>query len=345
MKARILKANNLKYYAQAEPYQTIKEDISKDAEGIFKNGNEVEGIVEIQVDLEIGGFEGVRFKVPKKTITTQYEFKRIRRVPPFFRHFSLYVKKAITQKEDPDRYAASGNFNFARVPMTGNSAGGCGVLFVKSGSSLSPMQLPKVDEGPATEEAKKQNPFATDVGYVYLGGEDDNDAYFNLTAGNDNEPYSETFQLYRGTTTDFYKVWDVDFTNFIEKARAEVPGGKSTAAEGQADKEGWVRAAWGWLKDKVKAFMNWLKKAVKALAELDAIEYTGKSEKSANLPLYYIVRKDYGYALEWGRMPPIVVLVFPVVTKEILARQSTATLCTSMEQRTSMVRKRCAPLW
>lgn len=303
VRARILKSESLKYFAEGSPYKTLKEDLlakGTASSSVFEKGNEVEGIIEIEVSLQIGGFSGRNFSVPKKTVITQYEFKRIKRIPPFINQFSLFVKEALKEEEEPDAFDESGNFNFAEVPLTGGSSSS-GVLFVNSGSGLSSTKLPTVNDTSSDGSDKSANPFFDNVGYVYLGGDKKATAYLNLTAGDDDQPYSETFQLYRGTTTDFYKVWDTDFTNFIERARTREGGNDAPTQPTDTSEQSWIDSAITWFKDKATQFGNWLKKAVKTLAQLDALEFTSKSNMSANLPMYYIVRKDYGYALEWGK--------------------------------------------
>ncbi len=296
--ARILTdPGKIKYFKDTSPYSTLREETRGNPEGIFQGGEEMEGIVEIRARLSMEGVAGGRFSIPPQTIVTQYEFKRLKRVPPFFRHFTLFVKNALTEEENPDSYTQRGAFNHVLVPMDGTSANG-GVLFLDNGRGLGRYGIPKVPPGPATPAAKAANPFYSSVGYVYLGGE--GRTFLNLTAGDRDALFSESFQLYRGVATNFYKVWDIDFTNFIEKAQMLKSAPSPTGAGGE---QGWIRRAWNWIREKVRSFVGWLKRSISYLASLDALEYSGKAPRSANLPLYYIVRKDIGYAVEFGRSP------------------------------------------
>ncbi len=231
------------------------------------------------------------FRIPARSISMEYEFKRARTIPPYFRHFSLYVKKAITQKEEPESFQNRGNFNWAQNPLTGKSATG-GVLFVKSGDGF--FFGPQADFQGATLKGQFENK----IGYIYLGGEEK--AHLNLMAGDisDQAPYSETFHLYRGATTDFYKVWSTEFSNFIEKSEVQTPG--KDAPEGPGEK-GWFQRSVNFFGKMVKDVREWLKGALRRALELDNIEQGSKNLADSNaLPLYYVVRKDYGYATEWG---------------------------------------------
>lgn len=289
--ARVI-SDPVKYFAKTCPYTCLKEDVpEKPSAEIFKDGNELEGIVEITTELSFSGFSGTDFVVPKRTIKAQYEFKRLRRLPPFVRHFALWVKNGAGKGEKPEGYGSPSRYNNVQTDLSGSNCANGSCLFVNASSNGFPTgDLPK----------GAQSPFRDQVGYVYLGGDDD--TFLNLCAGNDGAPYSETFHLYRGDTTDFYKPFEIEFTNFVEKA--EAPDEQGAPPPPDQNKGGWLSKAWNWVSDNLKkawgALKGFFMKGVRLIAMLDKLEQAGLASKSANSPLYYIVRKDYGYAKEWG---------------------------------------------
>ncbi|MBI3893690.1 MAG: hypothetical protein HY303_19395 [Candidatus Wallbacteria bacterium] len=230
------------------------------------------------------------FLIPKRDVSMEYEFKRARVVPPFFRHFSLWVKNGIPETELPERYDEKGNYNWSQNHLDGKDAQG--VLFIKSGDGY--------PFGPQSDfqGASLAGQFANKIGYIYLGGK--NKCHLNLMAGDIDKQAigSETFHLYRGATTDFYKVWSTEFSNFIEKSEVQQPG---VDAPANPNKGNFFQRAWEKMVQIGKNAIEWLKGAVKRALELDSLEQGNKNAQMSNaLPLYYVVRKDYGYAIEWG---------------------------------------------
>ncbi|MBI4867968.1 MAG: hypothetical protein HY816_13570 [Candidatus Wallbacteria bacterium] len=230
------------------------------------------------------------FLVPKRDVSMEYEFKRARVVPPFFRHFSLWVKNGIPEPEKAEDYAMKGNYNWAQNHLDGKDAQG--VLFVKSGDGTF------FGAQNEFQGASLAGQFATKIGYIYLGGS--NKAHLNLMAGDiDRQAIgSETFHLYRGATTDFYKVWSTEFSNFVEKSEVQQPG---VDAPANPNKGNFLQRSLEKMTQIAKDVISWLKGAVKRALELDSLEQGTKNAQMSNaLPLYYVVRKDYGYAIEWG---------------------------------------------
>lgn len=264
--------------------------------------NEVHGRVEIFINqsknitlLGQGGPEKrkKKFVLPGRSIRAEYEFKRVRPVPPFVRHFTLFVKNAIEETEFPERYDAEGNFNWARSNLNGRAPlPRGGVLFLKNGGGT---YIPPAGGVPADTLDMSNR------GYVYLGGPPDKAAFLNLMAG-DTAPdaeYSETFHLFRGQTTDFYKVWSTTFSNFIEKSKQQEKG--KDAPEGSNTDRGAVMNFLGRIWDGAQAIYKWAKDAVVRAFDLDKLEQNAPaSAESYNSPIYYVVRKDYGYAVQWG---------------------------------------------
>ncbi len=274
----------LKYFAadDGSKYQSIQESVGSEAGGLFAKGNEVEGLVEIETRVGFSLPGTLSFIVPKRTVQTEYEFKRILRTPRFFRQFALYVKEAGKEGEKFDEFA--GRVGYNRVANDMRGFGGGGAIFISPGGGVMGQGLPKA-EG---------NPFQNQIGYLYLGGEDP--VYLNLAAGNDDAEFSESFQLYQGATTNFYKVWDTDFSSFMEEAKKVADGSSQGGG-------GFFSRAWTWLKNKLSNALETLQKMIKVLDQLDELEVkkTFPGVKSSGLPLYYFVRKDYGYAKEWGQ--------------------------------------------
>jgi hypothetical protein len=241
-----------------------------------------------------GGKEESYFIIPKRDVTMEYEFKRARVVPPYFRHFSLWVRNGISDEEKPEDYDSKGNYNWALNPLTGKSATG-GVLFVRSGPGHF------FGAGGDFSGASLSGKFASEIGYIYLGGKEKAKAHLNLMAGDIDKsaPYSETFHLYRGATTDFYKVWSTEFSNFIEKSEQQNPADNQAPAG--AGTGNWLARGVEFFGRMVKNAVDWIKGAVSRALALDELEQGGKNLADSNaLPLYYVVRKDYGYATEWG---------------------------------------------
>lgn len=272
-------------------YQTILE--AKDTTGgtVFEKGHEVEGLVELET--QVGFSNGIRapnFVIPKRKVKTEYEFKRLLRVPRFFRQFALYVKDAVPEGGGGEHHEFAGRKGYNRVGNDMRGYGGGGSIFVSPGGNLDGSQLPRAEA----------NPFQTATGYVYLGG--DEPIYLNLAAGNDDSEYSEKFQLYKGATTDFYKVWRTDFSSFVEQAKQQGDGGSSSGG----GIGGFVSRAWNWVRNKLSGALRNLREMVEVMDQLDELEARqgGRNDggpHSSALPLYYFVRKDYGYAKEWGQ--------------------------------------------
>lgn len=278
--------DKLRYFAKESPYETIREAKSSEAGSLFAQGDEVEGLVEITCNVGFTARRTFGFRVPKRTVVTEYEFKRILRVPQYFRQFALYVKNAGAGDESFDKYAGAVGYNRVGNDIKGYARGG-GALFVSPGGNLDGSALPKADG----------NPFESQTGYVYLGG--DKPIYLNLAAGDDDSEFSEEFQLYKGGTTNFYKDWDIDFSSFMEQAKL------GTEASGGGGRGGLLSRAWNWVKSKLGAALQQLKKMIEILDALDELETKPGNEqlKTSGLPLYYVVRKDYGYHEECATDP------------------------------------------
>lgn len=301
---------SLKSLQKMPDFATIKPTGPKDGAtetplaGLEKVGSpEVTGRVSIHIKLNdsirLGsrirdGKEETTFDIPKRDVTMEYEFKRARIIPPYFRHFSLWVRNGVTDEEKPEDYDSKGNYNWALNPLTGKSATG-GVLFVRSGPGHF------FGAGGDFNGASLSGKFASEIGYIYLGGKEKAKAHLNLMAGDIDKsaPYSETFHLYRGATTDFYKVWSTEFSNFIEKSEQQNPADNQAPANPGTGN--WLQRGVEFFGRMVKNAIDWIKGAVSRALALDELEQGGKNLADSNaLPLYYVVRKDYGYATEWG---------------------------------------------
>src|SRR5581483_10280154 len=108
------------------------------------------------------------FVAAKKVARSQYEFKKLRALPNFFRHFSLYVKNGILVPENEDDYnGQNSNFNMLVNDRTGQAQTG-GAIIVQNAltNPMLPSQLPKV------HDKKEENPFYGKLAYIYLGGAD-----------------------------------------------------------------------------------------------------------------------------------------------------------------------------
>src|SRR4029077_13501603 len=85
---------------------------------------------------------------------------------------------------------------------------------------------------------------------------------------------------------------------------------KSTAAQGAADPTPATartklsfKAVWDKIKSVFSRVGDFFKKSFGMFSEMDKSEGANENGRSNNLPLYYVVRKDYGYASEWGDDP------------------------------------------
>jgi len=278
-----------------------KDDFKSQNKTVIHDEKEKVGKLEISIEVAFKGFRDVNFQATKKTAKTQFEFKKLRAVPPFFRHFSVYVKNGIPKPEKEEDYADSAaNFNHLVSDRTGNNAISGGALFVQNGTVGLPQgHLPKVSS------KKRDNPFYGSVPYIYIGGA--NRAYLNLAAGgggneesSEESIFGEDFQLYRGQSTHFYRVVATEFSNFVENA----PSGISLEGfGGSLAGGGFLR----WLRDTIKTSIakigDVVRRALQFFRALDDLEKQAGAGPSTNLPLYYIVRKDFGYASEWGENP------------------------------------------
>ncbi|MBI4862622.1 MAG: hypothetical protein HY815_20535 [Candidatus Riflebacteria bacterium] len=271
------------------PYKTILPD-----------EKEKTGRLEISIEVQFKGFrDDLNFKAAKKTAKTQFEFKKIRAAAPCFRHFSVFVKNGIVRDEKEEDFAdTASNFNHLVNDRAGNTALSGGAIFVQNGPGLSQTKIPRINE---------ENPYQKSLPYVYIGGDPKKKAFLNLAAGGggrEDQPedsvYGEDFQLYRGATTDFYRVVATDFSNFIERVPSTLGG---AAPADKPAKGSW----WKKLKDMIKGALSRLgdffKKAFQFFQFVDRLEGANPDLPSQNLPLYYVVRKDYGYASEWGDNP------------------------------------------
>lgn len=291
VKAR-MRSDPMMVFAKTDgAYQTITESVG--AEGLFKEGNEIAGKVEIETSVEFNLKGPSNFKVPKRTVTAEYEFKRILRTPHFFRQFVLWVKNASTGSDELEKVQERAGYNQVVNNQRGEASEGA--LFLAPGSSPD-MPL------------KSGNPFKNQIGYVYLGG--DEPIFLNLAAGNEESDYSEKFQMYEGKSSPFYPLWRSDFTGILAKANF----GSGKGGEGGGDSGGggnWLQQGWEWVKKTAKKTWNAVKNLFKSLSDftkvmdqLQAMEYSKEGDanrKSAGLFAYYITRKDYGYAKEWSR--------------------------------------------
>ena len=280
-----------------EEYSTLKPD-----------EKEMTGKLEIAIEVGFQGFL-TDFSTGKKVAKSQYEWKKLRAMPNFFRHFSLFVKNGIVQPEQEDDYAGqSSNFNNLVNDRTGQATSG-GAVFVQS----STMNALPADKGklPKVKDDKKKNPFYNQLAYVYLGSKDGKSrTYLNLTAGGgggtpentEKSQFGEDFQLYRGKNTDFYRVVSTEFSNFIESPASSGDSSSSDSTSTGRTKLSF-RALWNNIKSAFSAIGDFFKKALKLFGDMDALEGDPGNLKSSNLPLYYVVRKDYGYASEWGDDP------------------------------------------
>lgn len=276
-------------------YKTIKGD-----------EKEKVGKIEITIEVQFTGFL-TDFSSSKKIAKSEYEFKKLRAMPTFFRHFSLFVKNGIPQDEKEDDYAGGqSNFNNLVNDRHGQAQSGGAILLQSAqGGGLQAAKLPKV------EGEKKTNPFYSAIGYAYLGGGDGkNKAYLNLTAGGgggkpenvEKSPFGEDFMLYRGENTDFYRVVSTEFDDFLKSAAA---ADTSDSGGGQTRTKLSFKALWAAVKGVFSRVGDYFKKAFKLFNKMDDMERSNDnpSARSNNLPLYYVVRKDYGYASEWGEDP------------------------------------------
>lgn len=281
-KVRMLKKQDFK-----DKYATVKGD---DKEKVGK--------LEIVIEVQFKGFL-TSFESGKKVAKLQYEWKKLRGIPQFFRHFALFVKNGIPQDEREEDYAGhSSNFNHLVNNRQGEAQSG-GAVFVQSSghAGLPPDKLPRA------KGDKKDNPFYSEIAYVYLGG-GNNKAYLNLTAGGgggkaeniEKSQFGEDFQLYRGENTDFYRVVSTEFSNFIEGVGAK-------EEERAPEAKGFLKRLKEIVKSTVKGITDFFKKSFSLFKAIDRLEGANEEAHSANLPLYYVVRKDYGYAAEWGEDP------------------------------------------
>lgn len=282
----------------SEGYATVKDD-----------GQEIIGKIRIIIECGFKGFaSGLRFRVPRRIVRTDYEFKKLRAEPPFFHHFSLFVKDAFPKPEREDEFAeGNSNFNHLVVDSRGVEASAGGALFLDNGPILSEGSLPEI-----TGE-RTANPFYSQVPYVYLGsGGGHNAGYLNVTAGggaaydpqgarqNHESKYGENFMLYRGERTDFYRVLSAEFSNFLQRSPKVTAG---SAEEPTGGGGGLFAALGNMLRSVVRSIGNFFKSSFAMFKKLDALERSNEEMQSANLPIYYVVRKDYGYAKEWGDNP------------------------------------------
>jgi hypothetical protein len=264
-------------------YKTIRESIGN--EGLFKEGNEIAGKVEIRTSVQFDIKGPSNFSVPKRTVTAEYEFKRILRTPQFFRQFVLWVKDASTSSDELEKVQEHSGYNQVENDQKGDASEGA--VFLSPG-------------GDASMPLKASNPFKTTVGYVYLGG--NKPIFLNLSAGNDSSNYSEAFHMYKGKSSPFYPMWRSDFTGFLSKAKLQPDGAGGGGESGGGslwDKiKRTVKKGVKWVKEKLAKLFTSLSDFTKVMDQLQDMETGGR--KSTGLYAYYLTRKDYGYAKTWA---------------------------------------------
>lgn len=277
----------LRVFAKESPYQSVVEATEMDHE-IFKEGSEVEGVIEIEVGVQFN-LGILSFRVPEKRIRTEHEFKRLIRVPRFLRHFALFVQDASTPDDEHEAYEGRTGYNRVSNTLKGESRDGA--LFLAPGGGGA--GLPRADS----------NPFKDQVGYVYLGG--DKPIYLNLTDGNDDSPYAENFQLFQSESSTFYKEWSTDYSNFVEHAQT-APSEDAAEAPKRGGLGGMIDSVVEFTKTAVNKMVDWfknlfsnVKKLIEIFQKIDAMEFQSENMKSFSLPLYYVARRDRGYADRW----------------------------------------------
>lgn len=231
-------------------------------QGDFRDdSSEIKGKVKLTVRYQIkykvfkDGVDTIRSSNPK-SLSTEFEFKRVLIQPMAVRHFSLFAQDASDKNENPREYL-KGKFNTLLVDKEGSAKNSQQWLKVSNGNRLNAVS----SDGQQTE-----NPFKTGLGYILVGtgGKEDKNLFLNLTAGNGSA--AESFHMYRGDpgTSDFYRLFSHDYQIFTDDD-----------ASIDSDLES-IRNIWKKVRDNP--------------SEVDL---------TAGVPLYYLARKDYGYAEDW----------------------------------------------
>ena len=225
---------------------------------------ETKGRVELTVKYTIGFdvFKNGKQEIARsseRTLSTEFEFKRVRIQPMAVRHFSLFAQDASEKggkSENPREFlVGQSKFNNLLVNRTGEPIGNNNKWL-------------KIDNGGGGQNFtdKNSNPFGSNLAYILMGtgGKEDKKIFLNLTAGD--QGASESFLMYRGAngTSDFYRLFSYDYQLFTDNdSQVDEPFTE-------------VKKLWG--------------QVSKKQSDVDL---------TIGLPLYYLARKDYGYAEAW----------------------------------------------